>query len=103
MQPSWPAAHIFVAHSMRGLVVKKAYVLGKYGGEYGDIMSKTQGIIFLATQHRGACYAKMLNNILCTTPFCLPPKVCITCMDIHARMPKDMREQFWNQQDKCRV
>ena len=72
MQLYWRAAHIFVARSMRGLLVKKAYVLGKYDSEYGDIMSKTQGIMLLATVHRGAHNAKMLNNplhesILCTT------------------------------------
>ena len=88
---------IFVAHSMGGLVVKKAYVLGKYDDEYSDIISKTQGIVFLATPHRGAHYAKMLNNILSTTPFCAPPKAYIEDLDIHSRMLQDINEQFRTQ------
>ena len=88
---------IFVAHSMGGLVVKKAYVLGKHDGEYSNIISKTQGIVFLATPHRGAHYAKMLNNILSTTPFYAPPKAYIEDLDIHSRMLQDINEQFRTQ------
>ncbi|POR32464.1 NACHT and WD domain-containing protein [Tolypocladium paradoxum] len=55
---------IFVAHSMGGLVVKKAYTLGKYDKKYSDVISNVRGIIFLATPHRGSQYAKILNNIL---------------------------------------
>ena len=48
---------IFVTHPMGGLVVKKAYLLGKHDGEYSHIISKPGGIVFLATPHRGAHYA----------------------------------------------
>lgn len=92
-----PVGHhpiIFVAHSMGGLVVKKAYVLGKYDRQYEHIISKTQGIMFLATPHRGAQYTKILNNILSTAPLGAPPKAYIEDLDMHSRILQDINEQF---------
>ncbi len=85
---------IFVAHSMGGLVVKKAYVLGKHDSQYAHIISKTHGIMFLATPHRGAHYAKILNNILSTAPLGAPPKAYIEDLDTHSRTLQDINEQF---------
>lgn len=83
----------FVAHSMGGLVVKKAYVLGKQDHEYVDIMSRVHGILFLATPHRGAEYAKTLNNILSTAPFG-SSKAYIADLNIHSSALQDINEQF---------
>ncbi len=85
---------IFVAHSMGGLVVKKAYVLGKHDSRYAHIISKIHGIMFLATPHRGAHYAKILNNILSTAPLGAPPKAYIEDLDTHSRTLQDINEQF---------
>lgn len=85
---------IFVAHSMGGLVVKKAYVLGKHEDQYAHIISKIHGIMFLATPHRGAHYAKILNNILSTAPLGAPPKAYIDDLDTHSRILQDINEQF---------
>ena len=85
---------IFVAHSMGGLVVKKAYVLGKHDSQYAHIILKTHGIMFLATPHRGAHYAKILNNILSTAPLGAPPKAYVEDLDIHSRTLQDINEQF---------
>lgn len=85
---------IFVAHSMGGLVVKKAYVLGKHDDQYAHIISKTHGIIFLATPHRGAHYAKILNNILATAPLGAPPKAYVEDLDTQSRTLQDINEQF---------
>lgn len=85
---------IFVAHSMGGLVVKKAYVLGKHDDQYAHIISKTHGIMFLATPHRGAHYAKILNNILATAPLGAPPKAYIEDLETHSRTIQDINEQF---------
>lgn len=85
---------IFVAHSMGGLVVKKAYVLGKHDDRYAYIIAKTHGIMFLATPHRGAQYAKMLNSILLTAPFGAPPKAYVDDLDTHSRTLQDINEQF---------
>jgi len=55
---------IFVVHSMGGLVVKKAYLLGQNDEEYQDVVRSISAIIFLATPHRGTNLAEHLNRIL---------------------------------------
>ncbi|KAL8792252.1 MAG: hypothetical protein Q9195_005131 [Heterodermia aff. obscurata] len=85
---------IFVAHSMGGLVVKKAYILGRSTSEYAQIVSNVYGIVFLATPHRGAQYAKMLNHILSTAPLGAPPKAYIADLDTHSSALQDINEQF---------
>lgn len=87
-------AIFFVAHSMGGLVVKKAYVLGKQDHEYVDIISRVRGILFLATPHRGAQYAKILNNILSVAPFGPSSKAYVADLDIHSGVLQDINEQF---------
>lgn len=87
-------AILFVAHSMGGLVVKKAYVLGKHDQEYASIISQVYGIVFLATPHRGAHYAKILNNILSTTPLGTSPKAYVADLDTHSTALQDINEQF---------
>ena len=84
----------FVSHSMGGLVVKKAYVLGKYDGDYADMISQTHGIVFLATPHRGAQYAKILSNILATAPFFGPSKTYLADLEMHSMTLQDINEQF---------
>ena len=88
---------IFVAHSMGGLVVKKAFVLGKHDDQYTHIVSQIYGIMFLGTPHRGAHYAKILNNILSTAPLGAPPKAYIEDLDTHSRVLQDINEQFRTQ------
>lgn len=85
---------IFVAHSMGGLVVKKAYVLGKYDGDYAEVVSQTHGIVFLATPHRGAQYAKILSSILATAPFAGPSKAYLADLENHSVALQDINEQF---------
>lgn len=55
---------IFVVHSMGGLVVKKAYLLGQNDEQYQDIFRSISGIVFLATPHRGTNLAEVLNRVL---------------------------------------
>jgi pimeloyl-ACP methyl ester carboxylesterase len=85
---------IFVAHSMGGLVVKKANILGKYDKQYSELIAKVYGIVFLATPHRGAQYAKILNNILSTCPLGPPPKAYVAELDIQSSSLQDINEQF---------
>ncbi|KAL8816847.1 MAG: hypothetical protein Q9223_004212 [Gallowayella weberi] len=85
---------IFVAHSMGGLVVKKAYIIGKQDPEFSGIVSQVYGILFLATPHRGSQYAKMLNNILSTTPMGAPPKAYVASLDAQSEALQDINEQF---------
>ena len=85
---------IFIAHSMGGLVVKKAYILGRHDPKYSSIISSVHGIVFLATPHRGSQFAKILNNILATTPLGAPRKAYIADLDIHSSTLQDINEQF---------
>ncbi|KAL8798259.1 MAG: hypothetical protein Q9182_006820 [Xanthomendoza sp. 2 TL-2023] len=85
---------IFVAHSMGGLVVKKAYIIGKQDPEFSGIVSQVYGILFLATPHRGSQYAKMLNNILSTAPTGAPPKAYVASLDAQSEALQDINEQF---------
>ncbi|EKG17144.1 hypothetical protein MPH_05598 [Macrophomina phaseolina MS6] len=55
---------IFVVHSMGGLVVKKACLLGEKDEQYRDIVSSVSAIVFLATPHRGSNLAETLNRVL---------------------------------------
>jgi WD40 repeat protein len=55
---------IFVVHSMGGLVVKKAYILGQNDEEYQNIVRSISAIVFLATPHRGTNLAEILNRVL---------------------------------------
>ncbi|KAK7542387.1 WD40 repeat-containing protein [Phyllosticta citribraziliensis] len=55
---------LFVVHSMGGLVVKKAYLLGQNDVEYKEIVKSISGVVFLSTPHRGTDLAKILNRIL---------------------------------------
>ncbi|KAH0558740.1 hypothetical protein GP486_004616 [Trichoglossum hirsutum] len=85
---------IFVAHSMGGLVVKKACVLGRYDREFASIISQVYGIIFLSTPHRGAQYAKILNNVLSIAPIGAPPKAYIADLETLSSALQDINEQF---------
>jgi WD40 repeat protein len=53
---------VFVAHSMGGIVVKKALILAKQDPSYHKIAIRIHSIFFLATPHRGADSASLLRN-----------------------------------------
>ncbi|OAP59166.1 hypothetical protein AYL99_06464 [Fonsecaea erecta] len=55
---------IFVAHSMGGLVVKKAYLLAQSDKNCRDLAQSISAIVFLSTPHRGASLAHFLNLLL---------------------------------------
>lgn len=55
---------IFVVHSMGGLVVKKAYLLGLHDVNYQKVIQAVSAIIFLSTPHRGTNLAETLNRVL---------------------------------------
>ncbi|CAI6043794.1 unnamed protein product [Clonostachys chloroleuca] len=58
---------IFVVHSMGGLVVKKAYLLGIHDVNYKAIIESISAVIFLSTPHRGTNLAEVLNRIVSAT------------------------------------
>ena len=55
---------------MGGLVIKKAYVLAHQDiGKQRQLAERMRCIFFLATPHRGADYASLLNGILAVSGF----------------------------------
>ncbi|KAK8042977.1 hypothetical protein PG994_013460 [Apiospora phragmitis] len=59
---------VFVGHSMGGLVIKKAFILGHQITEFNHLVERTRAIFFLATPHQGADIAVVLSRILAIMP-----------------------------------
>ncbi|KAF6816729.1 hypothetical protein CPLU01_13784 [Colletotrichum plurivorum] len=55
---------VFVGHSMGGLVIKKAYIIGRQDPNFHHVANRVSAIFFLATPHRGSETATMLSRIL---------------------------------------
>lgn len=83
---------MFVAHSMGGLVVKKAYLLGQIDEEYQAIAGSISAIIFLATPHRGTNLAKVLTKVL--TASLQSPKQFIAELNRNSSALEELNEQF---------
>ncbi|SCO50241.1 uncharacterized protein FFMR_10204 [Fusarium fujikuroi] len=62
---------MFIAHSLGGIVVKKALIMAHNGSEvYSPILKATTGIVFLGTPHRGsdlASWGILLSNLVSVT------------------------------------
>ncbi|KAI4262936.1 MAG: hypothetical protein L6R42_001894 [Xanthoria sp. 1 TBL-2021] len=86
---------IFVAHSMGGLVIKKAYIIGKANQQYENIIARISAMVFLATPHRGSAFAAMLNNILRATPGG-STKNYVAELEKQSGSLQDINEQFRN-------
>lgn len=67
-----PPPLILVGHSMGGLVIKRAYILGKQMATYKIVGSRICAIFFLATPHQGADIANTLKRLLALVPTSLP-------------------------------
>ena len=50
---------VFVAHSLGGIIVKRALVEAKLDDSYKSLREATYGIAFFSTPHRGGNYAKL--------------------------------------------
>ncbi|KAL9633201.1 MAG: hypothetical protein Q9164_004842 [Protoblastenia rupestris] len=55
---------VLIAHSMGGIVTKKAYILAREDPALKDLANRIHSLYFLATPHRGSDLAKTLMNIL---------------------------------------
>lgn len=87
---------IFVAHSMGGLVVKKAYVIGRQNHHYADMLAQVGGIMFLSTPHRGSAQASTLKTLLAATLG--SQKTYISELKNNSTSIEDINEQF---RDAC--
>lgn len=59
---------VWIGHSMGGIVTKKALLLAKQDPTYANIANRIHSMFFLATPHRGANIAELLNKVLRVTP-----------------------------------
>ncbi|KAB5528100.1 hypothetical protein GE09DRAFT_975274 [Coniochaeta sp. 2T2.1] len=55
---------VLVGHSMGGLVIKKAYILGHEIPEFQPLVNRIKAFFFLATPHQGADIALTLSRVL---------------------------------------
>ncbi|KAL8994630.1 MAG: hypothetical protein Q9169_005452 [Polycauliona sp. 2 TL-2023] len=85
---------IFVAHSMGGLVVKKAHILGETDNRYRQSVDATCAIVFLSTPHRGTDLAATLNRVLAVSVFTHSTKEYIAEMGQNSQALQDINEQF---------
>ncbi len=72
----------------------KAYIIGKQDPSYSTIIEQVQGIVFLATPHSGAGYARLLNLILEATPFATSRKEYVAQLEPSSPILQDISEQF---------
>ncbi|KAL2171802.1 hypothetical protein VTG60DRAFT_1499 [Thermothelomyces hinnuleus] len=78
---------------MGGLVVKKAYIIGRFDGQFQGIVSQVRAMLFLGTPHRGSAFAELLNNILNTIPT-FSRKTYVSELAKTAPALQDINEQF---------
>ena len=83
---------IIVAHSMGGLVAKKAYLLGQNDETYQDIVRSMSAMIFLATPHRGSNLAEVLDRLL--RAFFQPSREFITDLNKGSHTLEELNEEF---------
>ncbi len=83
---------MFIAHSMGGLVVKKAYVLGQNDEQYQEIVKSVSAMMFLGTPHRGTNLAELLNKVLYVS--FQSPKSFIDDLNKNSPALEDLNEQF---------
>ena len=87
---------IFVAHSMGGLVTKKACILGQNDVHYRDIIQSIVSMVFLSTPHRGTDLAETLNRILSACIFAFSPKQYIEELRRNSSTLQEINDQFRN-------
>ncbi|KAL8881152.1 MAG: hypothetical protein Q9198_001587 [Flavoplaca austrocitrina] len=84
---------IFVAHSMGGLIIKKAFILARSDEKYSKIVSQVHGMLFLSTPHKGSNYAHTLNNILNAAPSSAL-KIYVSELELNSTSLQDINELF---------
>ncbi|KAK4234432.1 hypothetical protein C8A03DRAFT_37793 [Achaetomium macrosporum] len=95
---------VVIAHSMGGLVFKKAFVQGHLNDEFRDIISMIRAVLFLATPHRGTDLAPMLNRLLLSLSFVgHSPKEYITQLARRSPTIDELNEAFRHHASKLHI
>ncbi|KAI2463874.1 hypothetical protein F4781DRAFT_98384 [Annulohypoxylon bovei var. microspora] len=94
---------IVVAHSMGGLVFKKAFIHGHLNEEFHGIISSIKAVLFLATPHRGTDLAKTLNKILTSSIFGHSPKDYVSELARKSPTIDELNESFRHLASKLKI
>ncbi|KAI0132551.1 WD40-repeat-containing domain protein [Xylariales sp. AK1849] len=94
---------IVVAHSMGGLVFKKAFIQGQLNEEYRSITASIKSVLFLATPHRGTDLAETLNKILSSSIFGHSSKDYIHELARSSPTIDELNESFRHHAGKLRI
>jgi hypothetical protein len=82
---------VFIAHSMGGLVVKKAVITSKINPMFRELGERIHALYFFGTPHRGADLATTLNNFLRATT---SPKHFVTNLERGSDTTRVLNDQF---------
>ncbi|TIA76809.1 WD40 repeat-like protein, partial [Aureobasidium pullulans] len=91
---------IFVAHSMGGLVLKKACIVLQTDPRYSDIRPRLHSFYFLGTPHRGAELADILGNILLLS---VGNKSYVQALRPHSDLIASLHDQFRHHYDGIQI
>ena len=94
---------IVVAHSMGGLVFKKAFVHGLLNDEFRSIISVIKAVMFMATPHRGSNLANVLNKILKSSVFGHSPKDYVAELARRSPTIDELNETFRHHASKVQI
>ncbi|KAK9775030.1 putative GPI inositol-deacylase [Seiridium cardinale] len=94
---------VIVAHSMGGLVFKKAFIHGLLNDEFRDIISMIKSVLFLATPHRGTDLAETLNKILTSSIFGHSPKDYVSELARRSPTIDELNESFRHHASKLQI
>ncbi|KAJ1323890.1 protein SERAC1 [Microdochium nivale] len=94
---------IVVAHSMGGLVFKKAFVHGLLNEEFRAIISVVKSVVFLATPHRGSNLSDSLNKILKSSVFGHSPKDYVAELARRSPTIDELNESFRHHASKLQI
>ncbi|KAI8952517.1 hypothetical protein F4801DRAFT_588976 [Xylaria longipes] len=94
---------IVIAHSMGGLVFKKAFVQGQLNQEYRQLMSNIKSVLFLATPHRGTDLAETLNRVLSSSVFGHTSKDYVTELARNSTTIDELNESFRHHASKLEI
>ncbi|KAK1764264.1 hypothetical protein QBC33DRAFT_595577 [Phialemonium atrogriseum] len=94
---------IVVAHSMGGLVFKKAFIQGHLNDEYRDVIRMIKAVLFLATPHRGTDLADTLNKVLAGSVFGHSPKGYVSDLAKGSPTIDELNEAFRHVASKLQI
>ncbi|KAI0888132.1 uncharacterized protein GGS22DRAFT_155137 [Annulohypoxylon maeteangense] len=94
---------IVVAHSMGGLVFKKAFIHGHMNEEFRGIISSIKAVLFLATPHRGTDLAETLNKILTSSFFGHSSKDYVSELARRSPTIDELNESFRHHASKLQI